>query len=137
MAPRPSLPSSLKKRKAASNTSPDDAAKIQKLEEQVTTAVTSKTSLNPLTDLLEAAQNATEPSILTKAIYALYRSYVVIITNGLLSNIPANEEAKAVRAWLNERLHEYTELLVGLLKDEDATLRVRLASRFPMVPQIS
>ncbi|CAL1714795.1 unnamed protein product [Somion occarium] len=123
MAPRPSLPSSLKKRKAASNTSPDDAAKIQKLEEQVTTAVTSKTSLNPLTDLLEAAQNATEPSILTKAIYALYRSYVVIITNGLLSNIPANEEAKAVRAWLNERLHEYTELLVGLLKDEDATLR--------------
>lgn len=124
MAPRPSLPTSHKKRKADTKSDKTDAFSIQKLEEQIATAATSQGSLNSLADLLDSARETTDPSLLTKSIYALYRSFVIIITNGLLSSTPANEEARVVRTWVNERLHEYTEFLVGLMKDEDPTIRV-------------
>ncbi|KAK7686417.1 hypothetical protein QCA50_010641 [Cerrena zonata] len=123
MAPPSSLPNSHKKRRAEQQSGRIYASSIQQLEEQVTAAVASKGSLNPLADLLDIAQEATDPSSLTKALYALYRSFVTILTNGLLTNTPANEEARTVRTWVNDRLHEYTELLVSLLKDEDTTIR--------------
>ena len=130
MAPRPSLPVSQKKRKAEPKSAKADASSIQKLEEQIAAASTSQGSLNPLADLLEIAQDSTEPSLLTKAIYALYRSFVIILTNGILSTTPANEDARTVRTWVNERLHECTEFLVSLMKDEDPTVRVRSYSRY-------
>ena len=126
MPPRSSLPSSLKKRKiqdekTSHNTS---SARIQKIEKDLVAAVASKSSLNPLADLLEITQDEDNVQVLTKAIYALYRVFVVVITSGLLSSANGDENSKAVRTWLQERLHEYVDLLIGFLKDEDATLRV-------------
>ncbi len=121
MAPRPSLPPNLKKRKAetASN-----AADIRELEAQLTDAVTSQSSLNPLADLLEIARNAAEVVLLSNAIYALHRVFVVIISNGLLQSKASNEETLAVRTWLQERLQSYVAILSGLLQDDDDTIRV-------------
>lgn len=126
MAPRSSLPTSSKKRKHADDgqTAPDTASSIKYLEDQLIAAVSSKSSLNPLADLLDIARNTSDPGVLSKAIYALYRVFVVIIINGLLLNVAGNDETKAVRAWLQEKLHGYVELLLGLLKDEESILKV-------------
>lgn len=127
MPPRSSLPSSLKKRKIQddSTSQSSSSSRVQKLEKDLVAAVSSKSSLNPLADLLDIAQNEANVPVLTKTIYALYRVFVVVITNGLLSSVAGDESSKVVRTWLQERLHEYVDLLVGLLKDEDVTLRVR------------
>lgn len=127
MAPRSSLPTSSKKRKHASDEKavPDVVSSIKSLEDRLIAAVSSKSSLNPLADLLDIARNASNPETLSKTMYALYRIFVVIITNGLLLNIAGNDETKAVRAWLQEKLHSYVKLLVGLLRDEESILKVR------------
>lgn len=129
MAPRPSLPSP-KKRKQPSDvqSSSHATARIKSIEDQLISAVSNKSTLNPLADLLEIACNAVDAQILSKAIYALYRVFVVIITHGLLLNVAGSDETKAVRAWIQEKLHAYVELLVGLLSDEESTLQVRFTA---------
>ncbi|KAH8093777.1 CBF-domain-containing protein [Cristinia sonorae] len=114
-----------KKRKLSDekNTNKDVAFSIQSLEVQLTAAVANKTTLNPLADLLDIARNIAEASLLSKALYALYRVFVVIISAGMLHGALSDDTAKAVRTWLNERLQGYTQLLVGLLKDDEPTLK--------------
>ena len=130
MAPRSSLPQSSKKRKSDSDahSSSDVASRIQSLEQQIVAAVSSKSSLNPLADLLDLARSTSDPQTLSKAIYALYRVFVVIITNGLLLSVSGSDETRAVRSWIQDRLHGYVELLTGLLKDEESILRVSFPS---------
>lgn len=125
MAPRSSLPS--KKRKHASDalSSTDTTSTIETLEAQLIAAVSNKASLNPLADLLDIARNAVDAQLLSKAVYALYRVFVVVITNGLLLNTAGSDETKAVRAWIQEKLRAYVDLLTGLLKDEESVLKVR------------
>ncbi|THH30727.1 hypothetical protein EUX98_g3468 [Antrodiella citrinella] len=125
MAPRPSLPASLKKRKLNndSNAAINVEVYIQSLETGLIIAVATKTSLNQLTDLLDIARKAEEPPILSRAIYTLYRVFIVILSAGLLHAPSSDEAAKKVRSWLNERLQRYTQLLGGLLQDEDLKLR--------------
>ncbi len=123
----PSLPSStLKKRKIRDESSSQrtTVARIQSLESDLFLAVSSKSSLNALADLLETAENEANVQVLIKIVYALYRVFVVIINNGLLTGSIEDESTKVVRTWLQERLHEYVDLLIGLLKDEDITTRV-------------
>lgn len=122
----PSLPS--KKRKTRET---DDVARntVQDLEKQLTTAVSNGSSLNPLADLLDIALESDLSIQLSKAMYALYRVFVVIVSNGLLSGPDRTEEAKAVRAWLLERLRTFVDLLTSLLKDEEASLKVRRLMR--------
>ncbi|RPD65784.1 CBF-domain-containing protein [Lentinus tigrinus ALCF2SS1-7] len=115
----PSLPSKKRKTREADDT----LRTIQDLEKQLTVAVSNGSSLNPLADLLDIALGTESPAHLSKAIYALYRVFVVIITNGLLSGPDRTEEAKAVRAWLLERLHSFVDLLASLLKDEEPSLK--------------
>ncbi|KAI0362811.1 ribosome biogenesis protein Noc4 [Trametes cingulata] len=116
-----SLASSSKKRKAREA---DDAVRtIQDLEKQLTAAIASGSSLNPLADLLEIALNSETAAQLSKAIYALYRVFVIILSRGLLSGPDASDEAKAVRTWLVDRLHSFVDLLSGLLKDDEPTLK--------------
>ncbi|KAI0822685.1 ribosome biogenesis protein Noc4 [Trametes gibbosa] len=117
-----SLPSSSKKRKAREADA--TVLTIQVLEKQLTDAVSSRSSLNPLADLLDLAQEAETAAQLSKAIYALYRVLVLVISRGLLSGPDASEDAKAVRTWLLDRLHTFTDLLTGLLKDEEPSLRI-------------
>ncbi|KAF7790030.1 hypothetical protein EIP86_000979 [Pleurotus ostreatoroseus] len=124
MAPRSSLPTSSKKRKKdGTNVAEESAASIQSLEEQLITAVSAKSSLNGLSDLLDIAQTTTDPQVLSKAVYALYRVFVVVITNNLLLNVSGNDEARTVRDWIQGRLRAYVELLTGLLKDEESILK--------------
>lgn len=126
MAPRPSLPSSAKKRKQSDSISEENvAARIQLLEQRLIESVAAKSSLNPLADLLDIAHNTPDAQVLSKAIWALYRVYVVVIKNGALLNVAGSDEARAVRAWLQEKLNGYVKLLVGLMKDEETVLRVR------------
>ncbi|KAI0648198.1 ribosome biogenesis protein Noc4 [Trametes meyenii] len=123
MPARPSsLASSPKKRKGRE--ADDTVRAIQDLEKQLTAAVSSGSSLNPLADLLDIALSADTAVQLSKALYALYRVFVIVISRGLLSGPDASEEAKAVRAWLVDRLHAFTDLLTGLLTDEESSLRI-------------
>ncbi|EKM49927.1 uncharacterized protein PHACADRAFT_188321 [Phanerochaete carnosa HHB-10118-sp] len=125
MAPRPSLPASSKKRKHTvyGETSPATVSSVTSLEDQLIAAVSLKSSLNPLADLLDITRNPSDLSTLSRAIYSLYRVFVVIIANGLLLNVAGGDETRAVRAWLQEKLHSYVELLIGLLNDEESTLK--------------
>ncbi|KAH7926662.1 CBF-domain-containing protein [Leucogyrophana mollusca] len=115
--PVSSLPPPAKKRKTK-----DGSLSVQKIEQQLISAVASNSSLNPLADLLELAHAASDARDMSKTIYGLYRVFVVIITNGKLGH-GGDEAAKAVRKWIWERLDSYVELLVGLLQDEESTLR--------------
>ncbi|KII84320.1 hypothetical protein PLICRDRAFT_118099 [Plicaturopsis crispa FD-325 SS-3] len=113
----------LKKRKT-NHPSTSTASQIQALEAEITTAVTQNTSLNPLADLLGLALKTTDAHDVSKAIYALYRVFVILITDGKLDAAGADEQAKIVRTWLWGRLDSYTEFLQGLLRDEEKMLRV-------------
>ncbi|THH14571.1 hypothetical protein EW146_g5773 [Bondarzewia mesenterica] len=114
-----SLSQSSKKRKIV-----EDSAQvsIRELETKLTDAITSKASLNPLADLLDLTTAASDPQVVHKGIYALYRIFVTLITQGKLDP-QSDEEAKVVREWISERLNVYSAFLFGLLKDEEPTLR--------------
>ncbi|KAI0051377.1 CBF-domain-containing protein [Auriscalpium vulgare] len=133
MAPS-SLPPAAKRRKTAtksSNKSSDDHAKIIALESALTAAVSAKASLNPLADLVELTRTADDPQALSKAIYATYRVFVLIISEGKLEVDTAEgpeDEAKVVRAWILERLADFAEALGGLMSDAETSLRTSALS---------
>jgi U3 small nucleolar RNA-associated protein 19 len=125
-APIRSLPPPSKKRKTH-----QDSVLVQsiaQLEADLTTAVSKNASLNPLADLLDLTLKSESPQDTSKAIYALYRVFVLVITDDKLG-LGGDEAAKVVKAWLWERLNTYVDYLGGLLKDEEKTLRV--SSIFP------
>lgn len=105
---------------------------IAALESQLTSAVlpdsnsNSTTTLNPLVDLYTVALNVGISAADTlKAIWALYRVWVVVIDSGKMRGGKSEDEnVQVVKAWLWERLNEYVDLLCGSLKDEEKVLRV-------------
>lgn len=117
--PTSSLPPPAKRRRTKSN-----ETVIKDLEFQITIAVTNNASLNPLSDLLDIAQNVPDARDTSKAVYSLYRVFVVIISSDKLAP-GGGDAAKVVRKWVWERLDAYVNFLLGLLQDEEATLRVR------------
>jgi len=121
-----SLPPPSKKRKF---NQVENAQTIKQLEDKLTNAVTNNTSLNPLADLLTFTQIIEDPHDTSKAIYALYRVFVVIIANGKLG-LGGDEPAKVVKAWIWERLQTFVDFLGGLLQDDEKFLRVGQSSSF-------
>lgn len=119
--PLRSLPPPSKRRKVQENTGLAQSIKL--LEEDLTSAATNNGSLNPLADLLDVALKASGPQETSKAIYAIYRVFVFIITNNKLA-LDGDDAAKVVKAWIWERMNAYVEFLGGLLKDEEKILRV-------------
>lgn len=117
--PVSSLPPPAKRRKTKSN-----ETAIKDLELQITAAVANNASLNHLSDLLNIARNVSDAKDTSKAIYSLYRVFVVIVSSNKLAP-GGGDAAKVVRKWVWERLDAYVNLLLGLLQDEEATLRVR------------
>ncbi|TBU28984.1 CBF-domain-containing protein [Dichomitus squalens] len=117
------MPPSLPSRKRKASAVDDVVQTIQYLEKELTTAVSTGLSLNPLADLLDIALETENSVYLSKAIYSLYRVFVLAISRGLLSGPDRNPEARAVRTWLLERFHAFVELLAGTLKDEEVTLK--------------
>jgi U3 small nucleolar RNA-associated protein 19 len=118
--PASSLPPPAKRRKTKG-----DTGCLKNLELDVTAAALGNTSLNPLSDLVNLALEASDAKEMSKAIYSLYRVFVVIISNDKLAP-GSGDAAKVVRKWIWERLESYVELLVGLLQDEEGALRVNL-----------
>ncbi len=119
MPPR-SLPPT-KKRKIEHN--PELTEQIKAVEFDLIQAVNNNGSLNALVDLLNLVQSTKDPLQITKAIYATYRVFVVIITEGKLG-LGGDEAAKLVKTWLLGQLDTYVDFLATLLKDEEKTLRV-------------
>lgn len=119
-----SLPSRAKKRKVHADSTTTQA--IRRLEADLTRGLSENTSLNPLVDLLDLALATKNPQQCSRALDALYRVFVLIISNTNLGS-GGDEAAKVVKAWLWDRLNIYVDYLGGLLKDEDKSLRVRFA----------
>ncbi|KAG1814914.1 CBF/Mak21 family-domain-containing protein [Suillus variegatus] len=112
-----SLPPPTKRRKTAV-----ESTSVKSLETQLTSAVTENGSLNPLADLLILAYGSSDAREMSKAVYSVYRVFVLIITRGMLVH-GGDATAKLVRKWIWEKLDSYVELLVGLLQDEEPALR--------------
>uniref|UniRef100_A0A0W0EW87 CCAAT-binding factor domain-containing protein n=1 Tax=Moniliophthora roreri TaxID=221103 RepID=A0A0W0EW87_MONRR len=114
-----SLPPPAKKRKIEPSKT---AQNVQKLEDQISEAVSKNASLNALADLVELACTATQAEDVSKAIYALYRTFVTIIHRGNFV-LAGDENAKVVKTWLWDQLNTYVEFLAGLLQDDEKSLR--------------
>ncbi|KZT19932.1 ribosome biogenesis protein Noc4, partial [Neolentinus lepideus HHB14362 ss-1] len=95
---------------------------IVDLETTLASSISSNGSLNALDDLLTLTRRARDAPVVSKAIYALYRVFVLIIDKGKLN--VKGEEGKVVRAWVWARLNGYTEYLVGLMTDGEQALRI-------------
>ncbi|KAJ3570848.1 hypothetical protein NP233_g4128 [Leucocoprinus birnbaumii] len=119
MAPR-SLPPSKKQKTEHGSGSHEQ---IKSLEAGLIEAVNNNESLNAIADLLSILKKARDAPSTSKAAYALYRVFVVMITNGKLG-LGGDDAAKLVKAWLLEQLNTYVDFLCGLLKDEEKTLRI-------------
>ena len=116
-----SLPPPTKRRKIQKDASRSQS--IKRLEDDLHDSVTKNDSLNSLADLLELAYTVDDPHDTSKAIYALYRVFVVIISNNKL-DLGGDEAAKVVKAWIWERFQSYVDFLGSLLQDEEKFLRV-------------
>lgn len=116
-----SLPPPTKRRKTQKDASRSQS--IKRLEDDLHDSVTKNDSLNSLADLLELAYTVDDPHDTSKAIYALYRVFVVIISNNKL-DLGGDEAAKVVKAWIWERFQSYVDFLGSLLQDEEKFLRV-------------
>ncbi|KAG6873375.1 hypothetical protein C0995_016484 [Termitomyces sp. Mi166 len=131
-----SLPPPNKKRKIQDD--PHTLQLIQRLEADLTEAVSTNSSLNSLADLLDLALKTKEASETSKAIYALYRIFVLVISTEKLG-LGGDESAKVVKTWLWDRLNTYVDFLGGLLKDQEKTLRKHLSTSYskstPSQPQ--
>jgi len=104
-----------------------ESISVKSLEAQLTSAVAENGSLNPLADLLVLAQRTLDAREMSKAIYSIYRIFVLIISRGMLVH-GGDDAAKLVRKWIWEKLDLYVELLVSLLQDEESALRVSIIS---------
>jgi U3 small nucleolar RNA-associated protein 19 len=113
-----SLPPAKKRRITAE----DNAFKD--LEDEISKAVEAGSSLNPLADLVALLLSTSDPQDVSKAIYALYRSFVLVIASGKLTPASNDDAAKTVKTWIWEHLNTYTDFLVGFMKDEEKHLRV-------------
>jgi len=101
------------------------AKRLKRLEADLHDSLSKNGSLNSLADLLGLAYTLEDPHDTSKAIYALYRVFVVIISNNKLD--PGSDEAaKVVKAWIWERFQSYVDFLGSLLQDEEKFLRVSI-----------
>ena len=133
MPPQDSYLPPTKKRKVATEKS-GELDRIQHLEKLLLEAVSERTSLNPLIDLLDVAKNAKDPHLLFKCIYALYRVFTSTIDAGMLLPSP-DPCTNVVRAWILERLSLFTDMLVGLMSDSEECLRVSISQLVHPGPQ--
>lgn len=139
-----SLPSKASRQTATVNSTASQIAKVTEYETLLTSS-TNKTEFNPNPLIpLTALARHNSPEVVHKAVWALYRAWVKILTDGHLVPTPAGGQADATRSksaekddspeaaaaavqkWMMERLREYQEILAGLLRDSEPSLRVSL-----------
>ncbi|KDN49533.1 hypothetical protein RSAG8_02235, partial [Rhizoctonia solani AG-8 WAC10335] len=111
-----------KKRKLASADS--KLKELETIEGSINKSLAEGGSLNCLADLLDLARSSSDAAILHRVLYALYRSCVSILASPKINLSKClTEESKLVRTWLLERVGEYTDMLCGLMADEEKALR--------------
>lgn len=139
-----SLPSKASRQAATTNSAASQIAKITEYETQLTSAA-KKTEFNPNPLIpLTALARHDSPEVVHKAVWALYRAWVKILSDGHLVPTAAGGQgdagrtkngsgdespeaaAAAVQKWMMDRLNEYLEVLAGLLRDSEPSLRVSL-----------
>lgn len=100
---------------------------VQSLERVVLAAIQEGSSLNLLSDLMALISSSPDPQTTHSLIYAVYRIMVALAQAGKLTpERDEREEARIVRQWLDARVATFSELLAGLLKDDEKALRVSL-----------
>lgn len=98
---------------------------IRALETSISNAIRDGTSLNPFADLVDLACASSDPKTVHSAIYATYRVTVQIAQSGKLNGRRgASEETELIRKWLEAKVNDFTDLLAGLIGDEEKALRV-------------
>ncbi|KZO94486.1 CBF-domain-containing protein [Calocera viscosa TUFC12733] len=123
MAPKRSLPQASTSAPKRKKTAHEQDNRVLALETELTQALENSTSLNPIVDLISLASSDDAPTV-HKALYALYRLCVNIINKGLLtSGVEDGTEAAVVKAWLVARWDEYVDLLSGLLRHTEPSIR--------------
>ncbi|KAL1685980.1 CBF/Mak21 family-domain-containing protein [Schizophyllum commune] len=115
-----SLPPPSKKRKIQESQNIKEA---QRLEQILTDAINTNSSLNPLADLVDLSARAKDSRDISKAIYALYRVFVLLLNEGKLE-VDGTEEATAVKTWIREQMNRYVNVLGALLKHAEKTIRL-------------
>jgi hypothetical protein len=137
-----SLPRKASKQAVNVNSAASQIAKVAEYESQLASA-TKKTEFNPnaLIPLTTLARNDS-PEVAHKAVWALHRAWVKILSDGHLVPSSAGGHAESVKGkgskeddspeaaaavvqkWLMDRLKEYQDILVGFLHDSEPSLRV-------------
>lgn len=137
-----SLPSKASRQAATTDSTSSQIAKVTEYETQLTSS-TKKTEFNPNPLIpLTALARQSSPEVVHKAVWALYRAWIKILTDGhLIPNAAGGQAdatrtkseekddspeaaAAAVQKWMMERLRDYQEILAGLLRDSEPSLRV-------------
>jgi U3 small nucleolar RNA-associated protein 19 len=121
---------------------PSKAVLIAQISIHESTLLADLSDPNPLLPLLALARNESA-EVVHKAVWALHRVFIPLISQGLVGGlihadleqnvasgaedgVVGGDEARAVKAWVRERLVEYIRILGGLLRDREAALRVSL-----------
>jgi hypothetical protein len=104
---------------------------------------------NPLIPLLSLTRHP-DPEVVHKSIWALYRVFTRYITDNRLQGIglytferntskpSSTDESKLVKRWMEERVYEYADILAGLLRDVEPSLRKSGSSLiFSLLPALS
>lgn len=122
------MPPPSKRRKIDAHETEDGFNQIEKLEQDLKTAIETSSSLNSLADLLkEAKKHKKQPQILHKAIYALYRIFSLLVSgNYYHSQSKPSEKELVVRRWLVERLDQYLDFISSLSEHNEPTISVRI-----------
>jgi len=99
----------------------------EEIEKQLATALEADGSLNGIADLLALASPDTKPPQLQhKAIYALYRTYTLVLTTKRLDALRSDPSppAQAVRRWLLQKLEQFLSLLTQQLYNPEPSISV-------------
>ncbi|WRT65247.1 uncharacterized protein IL334_002190 [Kwoniella shivajii] len=142
------IPSSSKAATSSTKAASNPLTQISKLE---STLLGEEYDPNPLLSLVSLARHD-DPEIVHRAVWALHRVFIKYIgenrvggMNGDLISKTANQESESdvgeereVKAWVRERLLEYIEILVGLMRDTEPALRSSsVPLLFSLLPPLS
>jgi U3 small nucleolar RNA-associated protein 19 len=124
----------LKRRKVEAETPQGSLQRIADIEEKLKNAIDQRGSLNALTDLVaELKNNLDHAQKLHKALYALYRTFSLLIyAEYFHSSAKASDEALVVRKWVLQKFDQYLEICVALMDRHEQPIHVIISPFFAL-----
>ncbi|KAG8772610.1 hypothetical protein FRC15_002621 [Serendipita sp. 397] len=122
-----------KKRRIDQETLEVEVNQIIRLEDHLKNAIDDGKSLNGLSDLLKIAEKEMgRPQLLHKCLYAIYRTFSLLISNGWFnSSGPRSQNTILVRQWLFKRLDQFFDLLGELFQHAEPLIK-EAATQIPL-----